>query len=70
MSRHPLGGALRASEEPREPRFMRALSDYGPLHSAFTSKIWAHFISDRVQPATRGRGTSLAQTRDVEAGEP
>jgi hypothetical protein len=30
------------ARSPREPRFMRALSDYGPLRSAFKSKMWAH----------------------------
>jgi len=30
-----------SARSPREPRFMRALSDYGPLRSAFKSKMWA-----------------------------
>jgi hypothetical protein len=29
-----------------------------------------HFISDRVQPSTRGLGTSRGQRHDVEAGGP
>jgi hypothetical protein len=29
------------ARSPREPRFMRALSDYGPIRSAVKSKMWA-----------------------------
>jgi len=36
------------ARSPREPRFMRALSDYGPLRSAFKSKMWAKSLSQRL----------------------
>ncbi len=36
------------ARSPREPRVMRALSDYGPLRSAFKSKMWAKSLSQRL----------------------
>ncbi len=48
MSRHPLGGALRASEEPPRAAFLAGAEQLGPGCSAFKSKMWvknAHFGS-------------------------
>ena len=37
-----------SARNPREPRFLRVLSDYGPLRSAFKSKMWAWRRFDRI----------------------
>src|SRR5712664_3104319 len=31
------------ARSPREPRFLRVLHDYGPVRSAFKSKMWAEW---------------------------
>ena len=41
------------ARSPREPRFMRALSDYGPLRSAFKSKMWVSDASRSFEFVTR-----------------
>jgi hypothetical protein len=33
-------GPSALARSPREPRFLRVLSDYGPIRSAFKSKMW------------------------------
>jgi len=42
-----------SARSPREPRFMRALSDYGPLRSAFKSKMWVSDASRSFEFVTR-----------------
>src|SRR5713101_3284609 len=57
MSRHPLGGALRISEDPREPCFSRVLRELWP--SPFTSQIENVGLDSAYCPLSRRTGKAL-----------